>query len=103
MRQRWLHTRYSLNDERVLFDEIFLPADPVLHALPLVLNGRTSISLGGRVLLNDTLLAEKIENKRETCDRLRDFRVSSLLDVRSAALGGVGNHFSWLLAQMTWG
>ena len=90
---------YSLNDERVLCDEIFLTADPVLHALPLASNGRTAISLGGRVLLNQTFLPEErykeIENKRETRDRLRD--------VRSAALGGVVNHFNCLFAQMTWG
>ena len=101
-----VHTIYSLNDERVSFDELFLTATLFFMLFLSFSNGRTAISLGGRVLLNQTLLLEerkKLKNKRETRDRLRDHRVSSLIDVRSAALGGVGNHFNWLFAQMTWG
>ena len=59
-------TTHSLNEERVLFDEIFLLADPVLHALPLVLNGRTAINQRGDTR-SSARRQDKFAHRRPQC------------------------------------
>ena len=70
-------TAHSLNEERVLFDEIFLPADPVLHALPLVLNGRTAISQRGDTR-SSTRLQGKFAHRRPQCFFPKKLEVTSV-------------------------